>query len=203
MISVSVELSELSVTLSGAATLVFPAHDTELSGTLLGKWSACLDASWFYNLMVERLLGFHEFLGYIFSPTRRKEESPSLGMLHCLPPSLHSSFPSCFFPPMLSWRQMWKKLDWNCVFAFIHSVAFCNKDGCLLLTLPGQMIQTNLQALWWFFFSARSFVLTWTVWSVSNDINFLISHRFPPWSEMSLVCCRNWKESNFLFWLPF
>lgn len=125
----------------------------------------------------------------------------------CLPPSIPPLLPGFFFFffyfTMLLWRQMWKKLDWNCVFAFIPSVAFCNKDGCPLLTLPGQMIQTDLQALWWFFFSASPFVLTWTDWSVSNDINFLISYRFPPWSEMSLVCCRNWKESNFLFWLPF
>lgn len=140
MISVSVELSELSVTLSGVTALVFPAHDTELSGTLLWKRSAYLDGSWFYNLMVEHLLGFHESVGYIFSPTRRKEESPSLGMLHLLPSFLHSSFPFCFFFPMLSWRQMWKKLDWKCAFAFIPSVAFCNKDGCPLLTLPADTV---------------------------------------------------------------
>lgn len=130
MISVSVELSKLLVTPSGVATLVFPAPDTEPSGTLLWKWSTYLEGSWFYSLMVERLLGFHEFLGYIFSPTRRKEESPSLDMLHLLPPSFPSSFPSCFMKTDV------KKLDWKCVFAFIPSVAFCNKDSCPLLTLP-------------------------------------------------------------------
>lgn len=141
MISVSVEeLSELSVTLSGVATLVFPAHDTELSGTLLWKRSAVLDGSWFYSLIVERLLGFHESLGYIFSPTRRKEVHVWACFISSLPPSiplfLPVFFPLCCHEDRCERDWIGSVLDWKCVFAFIPSVAFCNKDSCPLLILP-------------------------------------------------------------------
>lgn len=75
--------------------------------------------------MVERLLDFHEFLGYIFSPTRRKEESPSLGMLHCLPPSLHSSFPSFFlFSPYAIMKTDVKEIGLKLCICFysLHSI---------------------------------------------------------------------------------
>lgn len=106
MISVSVELFELSVTLSGVTALVFPAHDTELSGTLLWKRSVYLGGSWFNSLMVEHLLGFHESVGYIHLQPYKKEGRKEVQVWACFISFLPSSIPpflSAFlFSPMLS-----------------------------------------------------------------------------------------------------